>query len=164
MSTSPAADAKAVYALFATGDLVCYDKDGDLVWYRSLVGDYPTVGNNVGMAASPALWNDTLLICMENVGESFAAVVVLVETIALHHRAHRAVDDENAARQLIEQRLGTFGMQPGKMDAHGFLASRLNTSKFGGRRSRVSFSQATTSSLAARASSRSSSGLKPRLR
>lgn len=69
---TPVTDGKHVYALFATGDLVCYDRDGDLVWYRSLVGDYPTVGNNVGMASSPTLWNDLLILCMENAGESFA--------------------------------------------------------------------------------------------
>lgn len=70
---TPVTDGQNVYALFATGDFVCYDRDGDLVWYRSLVGDYPTVGNNVGMASSPTLWNDLLILCMENVGESFAA-------------------------------------------------------------------------------------------
>jgi outer membrane protein assembly factor BamB len=70
---TPITDGEYVYALFATGDLVCYDKDGDLVWYRSLVGDYPTVGNYVGMASSPSIWDDVLLICLENVGESFAA-------------------------------------------------------------------------------------------
>jgi outer membrane protein assembly factor BamB len=72
---TPMTDGKHVYALFATGDFVCYDRDGDLVWYRSLVGDYPTVGNNVGMASSPTLWNDLLLLCMENAGESFAVAV-----------------------------------------------------------------------------------------
>ena len=70
---TPITDGERVYALFATGDFVCYDKDGDLVWYRSLVGDYPTVGNNVGMAASPTIWNDLILVSMENAGESFAA-------------------------------------------------------------------------------------------
>jgi outer membrane protein assembly factor BamB len=70
---TPVTDGKRVYALFATGDLACLDKDGDLVWYRSLVGDYPTVGNNVGMAASPILAKDCLIVPMENVGESFAA-------------------------------------------------------------------------------------------
>ncbi len=69
---TPMTDGERVYALFATGDLVCYDKDGDLVWYRSLVGDYPTVGNNVGMAASPAIHGETIFICLENAGESFA--------------------------------------------------------------------------------------------
>lgn len=70
---TPITDGERVYALFATGDFVCYDKDGDLVWYRSIVGDYPTVGNNVGMAASPTIAGDVILLCMENVGESFAA-------------------------------------------------------------------------------------------
>lgn len=70
---TPVTDGDRVYALFATGDFVCYDKDGDLVWYRSLVTDYPTVGNNVGAAASPTIWGDLLLLCMDNAGESFAA-------------------------------------------------------------------------------------------
>jgi outer membrane protein assembly factor BamB len=70
---TPVTDGERVYALFATADLVCLDKDGDLVWYRSLVGDHPTIGNNVGMAASPTLWKDILIVPMENVGESFVA-------------------------------------------------------------------------------------------
>jgi len=70
---TPVCDSKHVIALFATADLVCYDRDGNLLWYRSLVGDYPTVGNNVGMAASPILWKDLLLLCLENAGASFAA-------------------------------------------------------------------------------------------
>lgn len=72
---TPATDGERVYALFATGDLVCYDRDGDLVWYRSLVSDYPTVGNNVGMASSPTIWKDLILISMENAGESFAVAI-----------------------------------------------------------------------------------------
>ncbi len=70
---TPAADARAVFALFATGDLAALGHDGDLLWYRSLVGDYPTIGNNVGMAASPVLAGDALLVAMENVGDSFVA-------------------------------------------------------------------------------------------
>jgi outer membrane protein assembly factor BamB len=70
---TPVTDGERVYALFATGDLACLDKEGDLVWYRSLVEDYPTVTNQVGMAASPIVWNDLLLLPMENAGESFAA-------------------------------------------------------------------------------------------
>ena len=72
---TPVTDGNFVYALFATGDLVCYGKDGDLVWYRSLVGDYPTIGNNVGIAVSPTLHKDLLIVSLENVGESFAAGV-----------------------------------------------------------------------------------------
>jgi outer membrane protein assembly factor BamB len=72
---TPATDGERVYALFATGDLACFDKDGNLQWYRSLVGDYPMISNQVGMASSPILWNDILFLPMENDGESFAAGV-----------------------------------------------------------------------------------------
>jgi outer membrane protein assembly factor BamB len=70
---TPVTDGQRVYALFATADLACLDTDGNLVWYRSLAGDHPTIGNNVGMAASPTLHKDTLIVPMENVGESFVA-------------------------------------------------------------------------------------------
>jgi outer membrane protein assembly factor BamB len=72
---TPAADATRVFALFATCDLAALDRDGNLLWYRSLAGDYPTIGNNVGMAASPVLHKDTLFLALENVGESFAAAI-----------------------------------------------------------------------------------------
>jgi outer membrane protein assembly factor BamB len=70
---TPVTDGQRVYALFATGDLAGFDAHGNLLWYRSLARDYPTIGNNVGMAASPILWQDVLLLPMENVGESFVA-------------------------------------------------------------------------------------------
>ncbi len=70
---TPVTDGKAVYCLFATGDLVAFDAEGNLLWYRSLVGDYPDVTNQVGLAASPILHGDTLLLPLENAGDSFAA-------------------------------------------------------------------------------------------
>ncbi len=70
---TPVTDGKSVYALFATGDLAALDRDGALLWYRSLVGDYPNITNQVGMAASPALVGNVLLLPMENAGDSFVA-------------------------------------------------------------------------------------------
>jgi outer membrane protein assembly factor BamB len=75
---TPATDGKHVYALFATGDLVCLDGDGNLAWYRSLVGDYPTITNQVGMAASPVLWKDLVFVPMENEGDSFLGALDVV--------------------------------------------------------------------------------------
>jgi outer membrane protein assembly factor BamB len=72
---TPVTDGKAVYALFATGDLVALDAEGNLLWYRPLARDYPTLANNVGMAASPLLWKDVLILPMDNAGESFVAAV-----------------------------------------------------------------------------------------
>lgn len=72
---TPVADETGVYALFATGDLAAFDSDGTLRWYRSLVGDYPRITNQVGMAASPVLVKDKLIVPMDNAGESFLAAV-----------------------------------------------------------------------------------------
>jgi outer membrane protein assembly factor BamB len=70
---TPVSDGERVYALFATGDLAALNAHGDLLWYRALGRDYPTMGNNVGLAASPVLWKDTLILPMDNPGESFIA-------------------------------------------------------------------------------------------
>jgi outer membrane protein assembly factor BamB len=70
---TPVTDGERVYALFASGDLAALDAEGNLVWYRALARDYPTVGNNVGMAASPIVWQELLIVPMENPGESFVA-------------------------------------------------------------------------------------------
>lgn len=72
---TPVTNGDVVCALFATGDVACLDKDGNLLWYRSLVSDYPTIGNAVGMAASPVLYKDLLLVDLVNVGESFLAAI-----------------------------------------------------------------------------------------
>ncbi|OWK34830.1 PQQ-binding-like beta-propeller repeat protein [Fimbriiglobus ruber] len=72
---TPVADETGVYTLFATGDLAAFDADGNLRWYRSLVSDYPTVSNQVGMASSPVLVRDKLIVPMDNAGESFLAAI-----------------------------------------------------------------------------------------
>ncbi len=74
---TPVTDGKAVYALFATADLVAYDADGNLLWYRSLTGDYPSITNQVGMASSPVLAPGLLVVPMENNGDSFIAGIDL---------------------------------------------------------------------------------------
>jgi outer membrane protein assembly factor BamB len=69
---TPVTDGRHVYVLFATGDLAAFNRDGDLLWYRALQRDYPEITNQVGMAASPVLAGDTLLLPLENAGDSFA--------------------------------------------------------------------------------------------
>ena len=70
---TPVAGPRGVYALFATGDAVGLSHEGDLLWVRSIVRDHPTVTNQVGMASSLALSGDTVMVSMENPGESFFA-------------------------------------------------------------------------------------------
>jgi outer membrane protein assembly factor BamB len=68
---TPVTDGKNVYALFATADVAAFDADGNLLWYRSLAKDYPNISNQVGMAASPILHKDLLIVPMENAVDSF---------------------------------------------------------------------------------------------
>ena len=72
---TPVADSSGVYALFATGDLAAFDPKGNLRWYRSLTGDYPSISNQVGMAASPILVDGKLIVPMDNSGDSFVAAI-----------------------------------------------------------------------------------------
>jgi outer membrane protein assembly factor BamB len=70
---TPVTDGEAVYALFATGDLAAVGRDGELLWYRALTRDYDQITNQLGLAASPTLAGDVLLLPLENAGDSFAA-------------------------------------------------------------------------------------------
>lgn len=70
---TPVTDGDRVFAFFGTGDVVGLSAGGDLLWYRALARDYPTIGNNLGMASSLALAGDTLVVPLENPGESFLA-------------------------------------------------------------------------------------------
>jgi outer membrane protein assembly factor BamB len=69
---TPVTDGDRVFVLFATFDVAALDRDGNLLWFRSLTADHPTVGNYVGAASSPVLWRDVLICQVENAGESFA--------------------------------------------------------------------------------------------
>jgi outer membrane protein assembly factor BamB len=77
---TPVTDGKRVFALFGTGDLAALDADGNLLWYRALVRDYPTITNQVGLAASPVLWKDVLLLPMENSGDQSLALALDAKT------------------------------------------------------------------------------------
>jgi len=70
---TPASDGRHVFAFFASNDLICLDLDGNLVWYRGLAFDYPQAGNDAGMGASPVVVADTVVVQIENQGDSFAA-------------------------------------------------------------------------------------------
>lgn len=70
---TPASDGERVFAFFSSNDLACLDLDGNLLWYRGLAFDYPKAGNDIGMASSPVVAGKTVVVQMENQGDSFAA-------------------------------------------------------------------------------------------
>jgi outer membrane protein assembly factor BamB len=72
---TPTTDGERVYALFGTGDLVCVDLAGRPVWVRSLAQEYGPFRNRWGMAASPLLVGDLLVVQVDHWGKSYLLAV-----------------------------------------------------------------------------------------
>lgn len=70
---TPVTDGKYVFALFSSNDLVCYDLDGNLQWFRGLNYDYPQASNSIGMSSSLIYAANTLVAQIENDSDSFVA-------------------------------------------------------------------------------------------
>ena len=70
---TPASDGEHIFAFYSSNDLMCYDLDGNLKWYRALGKDHPKAGNDIGMASSPVVAAGTVVVQVENQGDSFAA-------------------------------------------------------------------------------------------
>ena len=72
-SPTPASDGERIFAFYSSNDLVCLDLDGNLLWYRGLGHDFPNASNSLGMASSPVVIGDTLIVQIECEAESFSA-------------------------------------------------------------------------------------------
>jgi outer membrane protein assembly factor BamB len=69
----PCSDGERIYAYYSCNDVVCYDLDGNLVWYRGLGLDYPNVSSSLGMSSSPVVVDGTLVLQLDTDAESFVA-------------------------------------------------------------------------------------------
>jgi outer membrane protein assembly factor BamB len=74
---TPASDGRRVVALFATGDLVALDPDGNVLWLRSLYAENPGATDGRGLASSPVLVAGTAVVHLESQNTSFAAGIDL---------------------------------------------------------------------------------------
>ena len=70
-ANTPCSDGRRLFCLFSSNDLLCLDLDGNVLWLRGLTRDYPNASNSLGMAASPVVVGDTLVVPVENDSESF---------------------------------------------------------------------------------------------
>lgn len=72
-SASPVTDGKNLYVSFGSRGIYSYDLDGNLRWEKDL-GDMRT-RNSFGEGASPALYDDTLVINWDQEDQSFIAAL-----------------------------------------------------------------------------------------
>ena len=68
---TPCSDGRRVFALFSSNDLICFDLDGNLQWLRGLALEERMIRNDVGMASSPLVVGETLIVQLECPGSSF---------------------------------------------------------------------------------------------
>jgi outer membrane protein assembly factor BamB len=69
----PCSDGERVYAYFSSGDVVCLDLDGNLVWYRGLGLDYPNASSSLAMSSSPVVVDGTLVLQLDTDSDSLVA-------------------------------------------------------------------------------------------
>ena len=69
---TPASDGERIFAFYSSNDVICLDLAGNLLWYRGLTFDYPNASNSLGMASSPVVVEDTLVVQVESDAEAFA--------------------------------------------------------------------------------------------
>lgn len=60
-----------VYAFFETGSVVAADHSGKLLWQRTLTEDYGPFESTIGLASSPILIDETLVILIDHEGPSY---------------------------------------------------------------------------------------------
>lgn len=65
-------DGERVFALYSSNDLFAFDHSGNLLWLRGLTFDYSNASNSLGMASSPVIVGETLVVQSENDSESIA--------------------------------------------------------------------------------------------
>jgi outer membrane protein assembly factor BamB len=52
--------------------VAAFDLTGNLLWTRGITADYPNVSNSLGMASSPLVIGNTLVVMVENDSESYS--------------------------------------------------------------------------------------------
>jgi outer membrane protein assembly factor BamB len=75
-SSTPAVDDQHVYVYFGTYGLLCYDHAGNEVWQRKI----PTAPNKYGVATSPILYQDKVILVLDGGGGSARLLAVQRDT------------------------------------------------------------------------------------
>jgi len=65
-ASTPASDGRLIVALFSSNDLVCLDRQGRPRWMRPLGWERPLLRNDVGMASSPLIVGNVVVVQAES--------------------------------------------------------------------------------------------------
>ena len=68
---TPVADSERIYAFFESGDLIALDHRGETLWRRALALDYGVFEGNHGLASSPVLSGEVVVVQVTHAGPSY---------------------------------------------------------------------------------------------
>lgn len=63
---SPVTDGKRLVVLFSTGEVAVFDLEGQPLWFRSVQEEYGEIDNDYGLAASPVIVEDRVLLTVDH--------------------------------------------------------------------------------------------------
>ena len=68
---TPAVDAKGIYVFFETGNALALSHDGKVQWQRDLTEDYGLFESTIGLASSPTVFKDKMILLVDHEGPSY---------------------------------------------------------------------------------------------
>lgn len=72
---TPVVDGERLYAFWESGDMVALDHDGETLWKRSLTDEYGIFQGNHGVASSPVLTTDSVIVQITHDGPSYVVAL-----------------------------------------------------------------------------------------
>lgn len=72
---TPVVDGERVVAFWESGDLIALDHHGETLWKRSLTDDYGEFEGNHGIASSPVLTDDAVVVQISHAGPSYVVAI-----------------------------------------------------------------------------------------
>jgi outer membrane protein assembly factor BamB len=72
---TPLVDDNAVYAFFETGNLVAISHQGEQLWQRGLTEDYGPFESTIGIASSPLLVGQAIVLLIDHEGPSYLLAI-----------------------------------------------------------------------------------------
>lgn len=74
---SPVTDGSTLVVLFSTGDLAALDMQGRPLWFRSLQEEYGAIDNDYGLATSPVILEDMVVVQIDHSRGSYLIAIQL---------------------------------------------------------------------------------------
>lgn len=121
---SAVTDGKRVIALFSTGELAAFDRDGLPLWFHSLQEEFGEIDNDYGLATSPVLAGDQVLLAVDHGRGSYLVAFDADEGQRLWKSDRAGISDNWSTPLLVSRGDKTLTLCAGSGRLEAFELSR----------------------------------------